>query len=118
MAHPKSSRPPDDGVHIKGHVTVSQGSVAMGKGARATNTVVGAPNQPAGEDAPSGPWWRRLSPRRLILGLVLALVAFGVSLWLYPGAWDQSWRTLVALAVAAVVGATLFLDAARNAFAR
>lgn len=116
-----SSKAPDSGGdHITvGKIENNRGAIAVGRGARAVHTTIGgggAPGSPPPE--PQVPWWRRLSPARLVLGLVLAIVAFVVSLWLYPTAWGESWRTLVALGFAAIVGVTLFLDAARNAFSR
>jgi hypothetical protein len=51
-----------------------------------------------------------------MFGAVLAVVAFGVSLWLWPEGWGESSRPTAALIVAVVVGVTVFLDAARNAY--
>ena len=94
-------------------------AIAVGRGAKAVNATVGGSSAlEAPQPELKGPWWRRLSLTRLAIGLVLAIVALVVSLWLYPTEWGESWRTVVALAVAAVVGVTLFLDAARNAFSR
>lgn len=94
-------------------------AIAVGRGAKAINTTVGGSGAP--DDQPPEKrrsWWRQLSLMRLGIGMALAIVAFVGSLWLYPTEWGESWRTVVALAVAAVVGVTLFLDAARNAYTR
>ena len=111
-----SSKAPDSGGdHITaGNIDARQSAIAIGRGARAT---LGGGGTPGGSPPePKRPWWRRLSLMRLSIGLFLAIVAFVVSLWLYPSEWGESWRTVIALAVAAVVGVTLFLDAARNAY--
>ncbi len=116
-----SSKAPDSGGdHITvGKIEGSHNAIAIGRGARAVNTHVGGGGTPVGPlPEPTEPWWRRLSLARLGVGLVLAIVAFVVSLWLYPAEWGESWRTLVALGFAALVGVTLFLDAARNTFSR
>ena len=116
-----SSKAPDSGGdHITvGKIEGSHNAIAIGRRARAVNTTVGGGGAPG--DQPPEPkklWWRRLSLTRLGIGLALAIMAFVVSLWLFPAAWGESWRTVVALAVAAVVGVTLFSDAARNAYSR
>lgn len=116
-----SSKAPDSGGdHITvGKIEGSHNAIAVGRGARAVNTTVDGGGTPGGQPPePNGPWWRRLSSTRVLTGFILAVVAFVVSLWLYPAEWGESWRTVVALAVAAIVGVTLFLDAARNAFSR
>lgn len=118
MTDPTAPSQSEGDIRIDGNITVTQGAASFGKGARASNNIIGAPGLSEPSSKASGPWWRRLSPWRLLTGLALAVLAFGLSLWLYPGGWDASWRTLTALAVAAVVGVTLFLDAARNAFTR
>lgn len=115
-----SEKPDSGGDHITvGNIEGSLNAIAIGRKARAVNTPIGGgstPSRPPPEL--KGPWWRRLSLLRLGIGLVLAIMAFVVSLWLYPAEWGESWRTNVALAIATIVGVTLFLDAARNAFSR
>lgn len=102
-----SSKAPDSGGdHITvGKIENDHGAIAIGRGARAVNTPVGGGGTPVGPlPEPKEPWWRRLSLARLGVGLVLAIVAFVVSLWIYPAEWGESWRTVVALAVAAARG--------------
>ncbi len=57
----------------------------------------------------------RIHWRYVAAAVVLAMLAFVVSLWAFP-AWAGSVRWLVALAVAAVVGVVAFLASARQAF--
>lgn len=113
-----SPQKPESGDHITiGNIQGHHNTIAVGRGARASNVSSSGRDAPGGQrPEPQEPWWRRLSPTRLAVGLVLAIATFVVSLWLYPAEWGESWRTVVALAIAAVVGVTLFLDAARNAF--
>ncbi len=115
-----SPQTPESGDHITvGNIEGHHNAIAVGRGARAGNVSSDVGGTPGGQrPEPQEPWWRRLSPTRLAVGLVLAIATFVVSLWLYPAAWGESWRTVVALAFAAVIGATLFLDAARNAYSR
>ncbi len=65
---------------------------------------------------PREPWWRRRSSAGFDLGLVPAVVVFIVTLCLYPPVWGESWRTVIALAVAAAVEVTLCLDATWNIY--
>ncbi|MBI3241652.1 MAG: tetratricopeptide repeat protein, partial [Chloroflexi bacterium] len=57
---------------------------------------------------------RRIHRGYLIAAVVLAVLAFVVSLWRFPE-WGQSLRLIVSLAVAAVVGAFGFIAAVRQA---
>ena len=97
------------------------GSISVGKVADSTGVTIGHESsttviQTGGPPSESRAGRRRISWRRVAIGLMLMIVAFFVSLWLYPAEWGQSWKTVFALGIAAVVGVTLLLDAARNAY--
>jgi tetratricopeptide (TPR) repeat protein len=58
---------------------------------------------------------RRIHRGYLVAALVMAVITFAVSLWLFPE-WGQSLRVIVSLVVAVVVGVVGFVAAWRQAF--
>lgn len=99
------TQPPKPNKNSVGNITHSTG-VAIGDNAKAT--VVQIQGEPTAR--------KRFNKFWLIIGFVLTPLAFIISLWLFPAEWGQSWRTIFALAMAAIVGVPTFLAAVRQAF--